>query len=282
MDALSRRVTGFCENCLNVYDFPGTPTGTQVTIGGKSVYKASPQLTSNAGSTSTNPQNAIILLTDAFGMTAHHNQFIADDLAQRLSLEVYIPDLFDGRTPFSAEYAMKNSHFEPGTKAPFINRLKFMWMILSNLSSFLWISDSNIDSVTHGFVDALKAEKHYEKIGVIGYCLGGAATIRLAETNLVDTVVIAHPGPSKVDQVRKFRAPSSWICAEEDEWFPEENRLQYEAVLASRDDGLAYEFKLYKGTVHGFAARPYLANPVITKAFADALDQTVAWFQKTL
>jgi carboxymethylenebutenolidase len=80
-------------------------------------------------------------------------------------------------------------------------------------------------------------------------------------------------------------------------------REQAEAVFAARKekpDFLDYEFKDYKGvfysyldatayvlssstgTCHGFAARPNLAIPEIVEAYKGALDQTAAWFQKTL
>lgn len=78
-------------------------------------------------------------------------------------------------------------------------------------------------------------------------------------------------------------------------------RNQAEAVFAARkekEDYVDYEFKDYKGkltsgyndssahlfvgTVHGFAARPNLGIPEVYDAYKAALDQTVAWFQKTL
>lgn len=36
------------------------------------------------------------------------------------------------------------------------------------------------------------------------------------------------------------------------------------------------------GTAHGFAARPNLALPDIVEAYHKALQQTVAWFARTL
>jgi len=43
-----------------------------------------------------------------------------------------------------------------------------------------------------------------------------------------------------------------------------------------------YEFVDYKGTCHGFAARPNLAIPTVKEAFEKCFEQTVNWFQKTL
>lgn len=81
-------------------------------------------------------------------------------------------------------------------------------------------------------------------------------------------------------------------------------RSSAEASLKRKKDegkGAEYEFRDYKGnipvvhgyttiilisphvgTTHGFAARPNLGIPEIKKAFGDAVDQGVAWFEKTL
>ena len=86
-------------------------------------------------------------------------------------------------------------------------------------------------------------------------------------------------------------------------FFPEPKRNKAEAVFAARKDTdkfVDYEFKVYKGapslalvilgqsemliigTAHGFASRPNLDLPEIKAAHEQALEQTIAWFQKTL
>ena len=83
----------------------------------------------------------------------------------------------------------------------------------------------------------------------------------------------------------------------------ESARNKTEAVFAARkdtDNFVDYEFKVYKGaqslalgisglpeiliigTAHGFASRPNLDLPEIKTAHKQALEQTIAWFQKTL
>lgn len=70
-----------------------------------------------------------------------------------------------------------------------------------------------------------------------------------------------------------------------------------------KPDHLDYEFKIWKGTffflmtrredvssspvyivgtAHGFAVRPNLEVPDVKEGYEGALDQTVAWFKKTL
>lgn len=46
------------------------------------------------------------------------------------------------------------------------------------------------------------------------YCFGGATCVRLGGTDLVSSVIIAHPGTFTLDQVNAIKVPTSWICAE--------------------------------------------------------------------
>lgn len=62
-------------------------------------------------------------------------------------------------------------------------------------------------------------------------------------------------------------------------------RQDAEDIFSSRKDKpdfVEYEFKDYKGTAHGFAARPNLAVPEVKAGYQGALEQTAAWFEKTL
>ena len=93
--------------------------------------------------------------------------------------------------------------------------------------------------------------------------------MRLGGTDLVNSLVICHPGPITIDQVKAIKVPTAWVCAEgnlleicllytfffklllsEDMLFPESLRLESEAVFAERKDKenyIDYEFKVYKG-----------------------------------
>ena len=142
--------------------------------------------------------------------------------------------------------------------------------------------------------------------------------IRFAgKPDLVDTVVICHPGKFTTKDVKKIKIPNSWVCSEgkdfqhgcffltliaDDTFFPAALRDKCEAEFVSRRDKesfVEYEFKEYKGsflslysfvlfslklsgTAHGFALRPNLDIPEIKAAFEGALEQTVDWFKKTL
>lgn len=46
------------------------------------------------------------------------------------------------------------------------------------------------------------------------YCFGGTTAIRFAATDLIESVVICHPGPFSLPQIQAIRVPASWVCAE--------------------------------------------------------------------
>jgi len=88
-----------------------------------------------------------------------------------------------------------------------------------------------------------------------------------------------------MDQVNAIKVPAAWECAEDDISFPTKFRQEAEAAFAARKkiaNSVEYEFKDYKGTAHGFAARPNLGIPEIKDAFEKAFQQTVDWFNHTL
>jgi hypothetical protein len=72
------------------------------------------------------------------------------------------------------------------------------------------------------FIKKIKAEKGYEKIGAVGlvmqiairkltnswltrYCFGGAMAVRLGSTDLVNTIVVAHPASVSPAQMRAVK-----------------------------------------------------------------------------
>lgn len=43
--------------------------------------------------------NAVVLLTDVFGLPLKNNKILADELAKRVGCDVWVPDLFAGAYP---------------------------------------------------------------------------------------------------------------------------------------------------------------------------------------
>jgi len=131
----------------------------------------------------------------------------------------------------------------------------------------------------------IKAEKGYKRIGTVGYCFGGSISARLGSTDTVNTIVIAHPGKLTADQIRAIKVPASWLLAEEDSYFKDKDVKTAQAIFTEQEgkpEHVDYEFRIWKGTAHGFAVRPNLAVPEVKAGYEGGLDQTVAWFKKTL
>lgn len=78
-----------CPRCAEGYILPGDPKGAiQSDFAG--AYLATP---SNGP---TESKRAVLLLTDVFGLPNKNCKLIADEVAEKLQCDVWIPDYFDG------------------------------------------------------------------------------------------------------------------------------------------------------------------------------------------
>jgi carboxymethylenebutenolidase len=77
-----------CENCFKGTELPGTPSGKMV---GDAYLAAGP-----SDGAARQYKTGIVLLTDIFGLPLKNCKIMADILAQRLGVDVWVPDLFDG------------------------------------------------------------------------------------------------------------------------------------------------------------------------------------------
>jgi len=283
-----------CERCTQGDTLPGTPTGTITS--NKAYLAAAPEPSSHA----------IVLLTDAFGLPLVNCKIIADNLSKELACDVWVPDIFDG-DPLMEVDALTLPE-RAGEKMSFWLKLRFIFLIISRLPHLYRSRASVVDPRIDSFITNLRNEKKYDKIGAVGYCFGGACAIRLGSRNLVDSLVIAHPARFTIKEIEAIKVmytyslflgkisgvatpdvflqvPSAWQCAEDDVWFSESMRNQAEAVFSGRkgtDAFIDYDFKGYKGTTHGFAARPNISIPELKVQYEEAFKNTVEWFKKTL
>lgn len=237
---------------------------------------------SASGTESEPSKKALVLFTDAFGLTIPNTQLIGDSLGQSLDVDVYVPDLFDGKPPLNHEDLAPVTADQPGVKLSLKQKLLWLRTMVKNLPGIIIHRPDAVRKQAEAFVKALQEAKHYDRIGAVGYCLGGCAAIHIATTGLVNAVVICHPGPTSRGEVNRIRTPTSWVCAEEDVWLSVANRQQYEAILRAKSETQAFEMHVYPGTTHGFSVRPNLEIPQIKQAQEDALQQTTKWFQEQL
>ncbi|KAG6840738.1 hypothetical protein C0991_004756 [Blastosporella zonata] len=261
-----------CPECLTGEFLPGEPTGVLSTQG---AYLA-------AGPVQPS-KRAIVLLTDIFGLPLKNCKIIADHFAKELGCDVWVPDYFAGR-PVAPLSKMKMLERAVGPMTTW-DMICFVFGMIPNVPAFFASRPSVADARITSFVKAIQEEKKYDKIGCVGYCYGGSAAIRLGSTDLFQSVAIFHPGPFTVDIAKSIKAPAFWGCAAVDRAVSSTLLEQTEAMYAARkgtDSFLDYEFKIYDGTLHGFAIRPDLTNHVVKEAYDAAVEHTVSWFNKTL
>jgi len=173
---------------------------------------------------------------------------------------------------------------KPGDKRGIWGILKLIFLLIPRLPLVIRSRPSVSDHRAKKFVEGLRKDKGYVKIGSFGYCWGGGVSARLTAQQVFDSSVIFHPSRISKDLIRSMNAPVAFGCAESDESFSTEFANECEAIFAEKkkSGGPDYEFKYYEGVCHGFAARPYKENPVGMQRFKEAFTQTSDWFEKTL
>ncbi|EIM86030.1 dienelactone hydrolase endo-1-3,1,4-beta-D-glucanase [Stereum hirsutum FP-91666 SS1] len=263
-----------CENCFKGNVLPGDPTGTMVD---GAYYCSAANMTT---------KKAIVLLTDAFGLSLVNPKILADRLAEKVGVDVWVPDLFNGWPIVEGDDLQGLWPERAGEKISFLNKLWMAVVFLKRMPRIIASRPTVADARVRTFIDKLKTEKKYEKLGLVGFCYGGGCVVRVASNPAVSSIVVCHPTPlSNNCEPHNVQCPAAWVCAEDDSTFTPSLRQEAEAIFAARKDKpeyIDYEFKDYKGTVHGFAARPNLGLPEIRDAFERSLEQTTEWFNKTL
>ncbi|EKM51493.1 uncharacterized protein PHACADRAFT_261654 [Phanerochaete carnosa HHB-10118-sp] len=269
------------EHCYKGYVIEGEPNG-QIVDGAYFAPAPEPQ-----DGSETIPSCAVVLLTDIFGLALKNPRIIADELAQRIGCDVWVPDLFQGRPPFTAE-ELEPLLPDTGNPNDQMTFMRKMWMLMLGLSRafrLYAIRPAVVDPRAAAFIRRLRDERKYDKIGAVGYCFGGALCIRLGAAGAVDSLVVCHPTINNADQIREVRVPTAFACAEADSSFTPAIRKEAEKYFESQkgtEGAVEFEFKDYPGTVHGFATRPNPKVPEVVEAYKVALDQTAGWFRKTL
>jgi len=234
---------------------------------------------------STQPTKAIVLLTDVFGLPMPNPRIVADHLAEHVGVDVWIPDFFNGKPPFDVKDLEPYMPDRAGVKLKWSAIGVIVFKVLVSFPKMISNRPSVVDPRVHEFINKVKSEKGYEKIGAVGYCFGGSMAARLGSTDLVNTIVIAHPGNLKPAWIRAIKVPTSWLLAEDDMGFKDKEVKRAQSIFKEQEgkpDHVDYEFKIWNGTAHGFAVRPNLEVPEVKAGYEGGLDQTVAWFKKTL
>ncbi|KAJ7304881.1 Alpha/Beta hydrolase protein [Mycena albidolilacea] len=270
-----------CPNCFTGSVLEGKPTGVISDIDG-AYFASGPSSDGNTGR-----KRAIILLTDAFGLKLQNSKILADQFAQHLKCDVWVPDFFAGKPPVTVEQ-MRSLPDRSGVKFGLWDVLVFIARVLPSAPSLLITNRSSVvDGRTVSFVKKLQERNKYDNIGAIGYCFGGGIAARVgATTALFNSIVLVHPSPPTDDHLNAIKVPTAWSMPEEDMGGISPTRLEeirrLYATRKGKDTYVDYEIKVYKGLAHGFGARPNFAYPDVKEGFEKAFQQAVDWFNRTI
>jgi carboxymethylenebutenolidase len=117
----------------------------------------------------------------------------------------------------------------------------------------------------------------HPRLGVIGFSLGAAFAVALAQERTVDAVVLYYGlGEFKLD---RWSAPVLGHFAEVDEWEPAEDART--AFAGLRDAGIHAELHIYPETGHWFANRA-VGDAYNADAARVAKDRTFAFLRREL
>jgi len=224
----------------------GTPTGEMKTVNGVTMYIARPA--------NKKTDNAILYLTDVFGVQLVQNRLLADSFAKAGYL-VVAPDYFKG-DPAPADLA-----------TPGYNMISWKSKHPSN----------EIDSIIATTIKHMKEDLGVKRIGTVGYCFGGKYVARfLAKGKGVDAGFMAHPSGMEKAEIEAISAPLSIGAAETDNAFPANKRHDAEKVLQKL--GIPYQITLYGSVNHGFGVRANVSDKRAKYAKEEAYLQAVRFF----
>jgi carboxymethylenebutenolidase len=197
------------------------------------------------------PWPAVIVYMDAFGIRPE-----LGEMAQRLASHGYV-------------VVLPNLYYRSGTIPPFdrqavlvegAERDRFKGMIQS-------INGAMVMRDTEAVLTMLDAEPaaRADRIGVVGYCMGGGYALTAAGTfpGRIAAAASFHGGSLATDKADsphtlagRMRATVYIGAAEIDPTFPLDQQERLDRALA--DAGVAHMLEIYPGARHGFAVTGHL------------------------
>ncbi|KAK1235642.1 hypothetical protein PQX77_001127 [Marasmius sp. AFHP31] len=239
-------------SCFQVLD--GEPRGKLMEFAGVNTYVSLP-----CGEQKSKDE-AIVLLTDVFGLPLVNNKLLADNFAAQ-GYAVFVPDYLNG-DPAPAD--------DP------------------NFNLTEWLGRHGPEQTlppTQAVLGALR-DNGVKKIGVTGYCFGGIYTTILSQANQVEVAVMSHPSLFTIPDDVKTLAANSTVpveihSADLDTILTLELAKEVDDIFAGYSAG--YQRFAYPGVGHGFAVRTENASdPVQIGAKQLAFERAVSWFEEHL
>ena len=218
--------------------------------------------------TAGNSFPAIIVVQEAFGVTRH-----IEKVCDRFAQEGYVavaPALF---------------HREhPNPKLGY-DEMPAVQRYMGALRDDELVEDLN---VTIQYLQETYGRTRGQKIGIVGYCVGGRITY-LAATSCPELsaasvyyggriLVPFGDGPAPIDLTSQINMPVMGNFGQDDANPSPDDVGQIEAKL--KEAGVTYDFKTYPGAGHGFNCDE--RDSYHEASAADALTRTLGWFDRYL
>jgi carboxymethylenebutenolidase len=211
------------------------------------------------------PHPGVVVIMEAFGVNDHMQK-----VTDRFASEGYVaicPDLYHREGPETIlPYGAPNV-------AEVMGRLR----------------DDNLIEDCNTAIGSLQGHAGVtDKIGIVGYCVGGRITYLMAGANPDLSAASVYyggrilipfgEGPAPIDRTPNIQCPVLGLFGALDQNPTVEDVKTIEAAL--KQAGKTYDFHIYDGAGHGFNCdeRPSF-HP---DASADAWQKTLAWFEQNL
>ncbi|WJX27067.1 carboxymethylenebutenolidase [Trifolium repens] len=218
--------------------------GTVLELGGLQSYVTGP----------SHAKLALILISDVFGYEAPNLRKLADKVSEA-GFFVVVPDLLYGDY-----FDIHNPQFDSAS----------------------WLEAHGTDKAcedTKPLIAALRS-KGVTSIGAAGFCWGGVAVVKLANSSdNIQAAVILHPGSIIDKEFNDVKVPIALLGAEVDTFFPLEKLKQAEELLYAKPE-LESFVKLYPGVTHGWTVRYNAEDEVAVKSAEEAHHDMLNWFIK--
>ena len=211
---------------------------------------------------------AIIVVQEAFGVTRH-----IEKVCDRFAQEGYV-------AVAPALYHREHPNPKLGyDEMPAVQRY------MGELKDEELVEDIN---VTIDYIQNHYARTRGNKIGIVGYCVGGRITylaatscqgLSAASVYYGGRILIPFgDGPAPVDLTNQIQIPVMGNFGADDANPSPEDVGNIEARL--KEAGVTYDFKIYEGAGHGFNCDE--RDSYHEASANDALARTLAWFDKYL
>uniref|UniRef100_A0ABM5GAA0 Carboxymethylenebutenolidase homolog n=1 Tax=Pogona vitticeps TaxID=103695 RepID=A0ABM5GAA0_9SAUR len=196
--------------------------GNDISVGHIKAYLNKPSVSTD---------KAVIVIHDIFGWQLPNTRYIADLFTSNGYISI-LPDFFKGEEPW-----------KPSDD----------WSIFND-----WLKTrdaKNVDKETDVVLKYLKEQCNAKKIGVVGFCWGGAAVHHLMlKYSEFKTGVSVYGAIKLAEGHCNLKSPTFYIFGENDDVIPLDQVAELEQKLKQQCK-VDFEVKIYPGQTHGFVHR---------------------------